>query len=88
MSDPSDVKNALVQDQALPIAKSSPLTPFPRMRGHKAAIHNPNVSEEAKEHSRQVLEAMEGKDKTGAGGENPTSVSDGTTSEGKDAGNV
>ncbi|TBU34389.1 Conidiation protein 6-domain-containing protein [Dichomitus squalens] len=29
-------------------------------RGHKAAISNPNVSEEAKEHSRQVLEDIEG----------------------------
>ncbi|KAI8981148.1 Conidiation protein 6-domain-containing protein [Trametes punicea] len=29
-------------------------------RGHKAAINNPNVSEEAKEHSRQVLEELEG----------------------------
>ncbi|KAI0639929.1 Conidiation protein 6-domain-containing protein, partial [Trametes polyzona] len=29
-------------------------------RGHKAAISNPNVSEEAKEHSRQVLEEIEG----------------------------
>ncbi|KAI0363633.1 hypothetical protein BV20DRAFT_1126167 [Pilatotrama ljubarskyi] len=29
-------------------------------RGHKAAINNPNVSEEAKEHSRQVLEDIEG----------------------------
>ncbi|KAF9003379.1 Conidiation protein 6-domain-containing protein [Cyathus striatus] len=25
------------------------------LRGHKAAMHNPNVSEEAKEHSEQVL---------------------------------
>lgn len=58
------------------------------MRGHKAAISNPNVSEEAKEHSRQVLQAMEGKDKTGGGGEQESSVSGGTTSEGKDAGNV
>ena len=24
-------------------------------RGHKAAMHNPNVSEEAKQHSREVL---------------------------------
>ncbi|RPD82173.1 hypothetical protein L226DRAFT_564779 [Lentinus tigrinus ALCF2SS1-7] len=29
-------------------------------RGHKAAINNPNVSEEAKDHSRQVLEEIEG----------------------------
>ncbi|KAH9897872.1 Conidiation protein 6-domain-containing protein [Cubamyces lactineus] len=29
-------------------------------RGHKAAINNPNVSEEAKERSRQVLEDIEG----------------------------
>ncbi|EPQ60862.1 hypothetical protein GLOTRDRAFT_135467 [Gloeophyllum trabeum ATCC 11539] len=28
-------------------------------RGHKAAINNPNVSEEAKDHSRQVLEELE-----------------------------
>jgi hypothetical protein len=42
------------------------------MRGHKAAISNPHVSEEAKEHSRQVLKAMEGKDKTGGGGEKHT----------------
>ncbi|KAG9018245.1 hypothetical protein FRB90_011751 [Tulasnella sp. 427] len=27
--------------------------------GHKAAIANPNVSEEAKDHSRQVLQSME-----------------------------
>jgi len=29
-------------------------------RGHKAAMANPNVSEEAKKHSKQVLEEMEG----------------------------
>ncbi|KAF8266119.1 hypothetical protein EI94DRAFT_1733817 [Lactarius quietus] len=28
--------------------------------GHKAAIHNPKVSAEAKEHSRQVVEEMQG----------------------------
>ncbi|TFY83049.1 hypothetical protein EWM64_g968 [Hericium alpestre] len=28
-------------------------------RGHKAAIHNPRISEEAKEHSRQVLNDIE-----------------------------
>ncbi|TFK57354.1 conidiation-specific protein 6 [Heliocybe sulcata] len=28
-------------------------------RGHKAAINNPNVSEEAKDHSRQVLDELE-----------------------------
>ncbi|KAG8892102.1 hypothetical protein FRC00_012627 [Tulasnella sp. 408] len=27
--------------------------------GHKAAIANPNVSEDAKDHSRQVLDSME-----------------------------
>jgi len=68
------------------------------MRGHKAAISNPNVSEEAKEHSRQVLEAMEGKDKTGSGGGSgggsgsgakQTSTSGGgSATEGKDPGNV
>jgi len=70
------------------------------MRGHKAAISNPNVSEEAKEHSRQVLKEMEGKDHTGGGssgssssgassdGEKHTSTSGGTTADGKDAGNV
>ncbi|GFZ45310.1 hypothetical protein JCM24511_03036 [Saitozyma sp. JCM 24511] len=26
------------------------------LRGHKAAVHNPKVSKQAKEHSRQVLE--------------------------------
>ncbi|KDQ63797.1 hypothetical protein JAAARDRAFT_29843 [Jaapia argillacea MUCL 33604] len=31
------------------------------MRGHKAALSNPNVSEEAKEHSRQVLAELEAK---------------------------
>ncbi|KAI0053310.1 hypothetical protein FA95DRAFT_1600966 [Auriscalpium vulgare] len=30
-------------------------------RGHKAAINNPNVSEEAKDRSRQALEDLEGK---------------------------
>jgi len=30
--------------------------------GHKAAMHNPNVSAEAKEHSRQVVEEIEGSD--------------------------
>ncbi|KAH8978197.1 Conidiation protein 6-domain-containing protein [Lactarius hatsudake] len=28
--------------------------------GHKAAMHNPNVSAEAKEHSRQVVEGIQG----------------------------
>jgi len=27
--------------------------------GHKAALHNPNVSAEAKEHSRKVLQELE-----------------------------
>ncbi|KAB5583428.1 Conidiation protein 6-domain-containing protein [Coniochaeta sp. 2T2.1] len=70
------------------------------MRGHKAAISNPNVSEEAKEHSRQVLAAMEGKDTTGSGGsggggdkkqQQQSSGGGGggeTTVDGKDAGNV
>ncbi|KAB5585690.1 Conidiation protein 6-domain-containing protein [Coniochaeta sp. 2T2.1] len=69
------------------------------MRGHKAAISNPNVSEEAKEHSRQVLAAMEGKDSTGSGGsggsgggsdKQQTSGGSGSgeTVDGKDAGNV
>lgn len=65
------------------------------MRGHKAAISNPNVSEEAKEHSRQILKEMEGKDTTGGGSsggsggdEKQTSTSGGTTADGKDAGNV
>ncbi|OIW27872.1 hypothetical protein CONLIGDRAFT_634202 [Coniochaeta ligniaria NRRL 30616] len=68
-------------------------------RGHKAAISNPNVSEEAKEHSRQVLDELEGKESTGggdsggSGGKKQTSASSGTTSsdtltEGKDPGNV
>lgn len=62
--------------------------------GHKAAISNPNVSEKAKEHSRQVLEELEGKSSTGSGSsggkgeEKHTSTSGGTTSDGKDAGNV
>ncbi|KAH9174003.1 Conidiation protein 6-domain-containing protein [Lactarius sanguifluus] len=30
--------------------------------GHKAAMHNPNVSAEAKEHSRQVAEGVQGSD--------------------------
>ncbi|PCH34218.1 hypothetical protein WOLCODRAFT_160698 [Wolfiporia cocos MD-104 SS10] len=29
-------------------------------RGHKAAINNPNVSEEAKDNSRRTLEELEG----------------------------
>ncbi|KAI0081071.1 hypothetical protein K474DRAFT_1768816 [Panus rudis PR-1116 ss-1] len=29
-------------------------------RGHKANLSNPNTSEESKEHSRQVLEEIEG----------------------------
>ncbi|KAH9973424.1 Conidiation protein 6-domain-containing protein [Lactifluus volemus] len=28
--------------------------------GHKAAMHNPNVSAEAKEHSRQVVQEIQG----------------------------
>jgi len=28
--------------------------------GHKAALHNPNVSAEAKEHSRRVIEEIQG----------------------------
>ncbi|KAL5045847.1 hypothetical protein BDW71DRAFT_207833 [Aspergillus fruticulosus] len=28
-------------------------------RGHKAALHNPRVSEERKEHSRQMLERLD-----------------------------
>ena len=74
------------------------------IRGHKAAISNPNVSEEAKEHSRQVLEALESKATTGSGGgeDNQSSRGSGgkeksssggsgggsTTEDGKDAGNV
>jgi len=30
--------------------------------GHKAAMHNPNVSAEAKEHSRQIVEEIQGPD--------------------------
>jgi hypothetical protein len=32
---------------------------IPRPGGHKATLKNPNVSEEAKEHSRQVLDELE-----------------------------
>ncbi|EIW58896.1 uncharacterized protein TRAVEDRAFT_123986 [Trametes versicolor FP-101664 SS1] len=32
--------------------------------GHKAAINNPNVSEEAKEHSRQAIDALEDQSET------------------------
>ena len=35
---------------------ASPEERVNKARGYKAAMHNPNVSEEAKEHSRQVLE--------------------------------
>lgn len=33
-------------------------------RGHKAAMHNPNVSEEAKQHSKTVLRNEYGNDTT------------------------
>jgi hypothetical protein len=69
------------------------------LRGHKAAISNPNVSKEAKEHSRQVIEQLEGKESTGSTGSggssggshskaHQTSSSGDTTVDGKDAGNV
>jgi hypothetical protein len=32
------------------------------IRGHKATLNNPNVSDEAKEHSRHVLENELGED--------------------------
>ncbi|KAL0472713.1 conidiation protein 6 [Neurospora intermedia] len=50
--------------------------------GHKATLHNPNVSEEAKEHSKKVLEnAGEGYDESSSG---KTTTDDGE----KNAGNV
>lgn len=71
------------------------------IRGHKAAISNKNVSEEAKEHSRQVLKELEGQDSTGStsassGGQQEQKSSSGGASsgnnqqsvDGKDAGNV
>jgi hypothetical protein len=70
------------------------LTLFCHPGGHKAAISNPNVSEEAKEHSREVLKDLEGKNSTsggsseGGGAGKQTSTSGGTTFDGKDAGNV
>ncbi|RGP62263.1 conidiation-specific 6 [Fusarium longipes] len=49
--------------------------------GHKAAINNPNVPEETKEHSRQVLEnEFNGGDVPGAGDnkeKNPNNVAGG-----------
>ncbi|KAI0365204.1 hypothetical protein BV20DRAFT_973514 [Pilatotrama ljubarskyi] len=33
--------------------------PTRQIGGHKAALKNPNVSEEAKEHSRQAIEELE-----------------------------
>jgi hypothetical protein len=62
-------------------------------RGHKAAISNPNVSEEAKEHSRKVLESLEGQGSGGSGGQHQqkSSSSHGSQSQsidGKDPGNV
>ncbi|KAN0123793.1 Conidiation protein 6 domain containing protein [Russula decolorans] len=46
--------------------------------GHKAAMHNPNVSAEAKEHSRQVVEDIQGPDVVHDDGTTePSSRSDG-----------
>jgi len=47
--------------------------------GHKATISNPNTSEEAKQHSREMLEQLEGK---------TTTTSSGVELEGKNEGNV
>lgn len=71
------------------------------IRGHKAAISNQNVSEEAKEHSRQVLKELEGQESTGStsassgGRQEQKSSSGGGSSgdnqhsvDGKDPGNV
>lgn len=59
-------------------------------RGHKAAISNPNVSEEAKEHSRQVLESLEGQGSTGSGssGSGGQHQQKSQSIDGKDPGNV
>lgn len=73
------------------------------IRGHKAAISNKNVSEQAKEHSRQMLKELEGQDSTGStsassgdqqeqksssGGARASSGSHQQSIDGKDAGNV
>ncbi|PGH18385.1 hypothetical protein AJ79_00452 [Helicocarpus griseus UAMH5409] len=44
-----------------------------KARGYKAAMHNPNVSEQAKQHSREVLEGGLGGDTglTDEGGKDP-----------------
>ncbi|KAF8543752.1 conidiation protein 6 [Trichophaea hybrida] len=55
--------------------------------GHKAALKNPNVSEEAKEHSRQVLDQIGDQTDSSAratAGSDPSNVS----TEGKNTGNV
>ncbi|GBE86210.1 Conidiation-specific protein [Sparassis crispa] len=36
----------------------------PPIGGHKTAINNPNVSDEAKEHSRQVIDELESQSDT------------------------
>ncbi|KAI0334649.1 hypothetical protein GY45DRAFT_1318255 [Cubamyces sp. BRFM 1775] len=38
--------------------------PTRQIGGHKAAINNPRVSEEAKEHSRQAIEELEAQPET------------------------
>ncbi|OCH91405.1 hypothetical protein OBBRIDRAFT_818797 [Obba rivulosa] len=38
--------------------------PTRQIGGHKAAINNPRISEEAKEHSRQAIDELEGQAET------------------------
>ncbi|KAL7280972.1 hypothetical protein PYCCODRAFT_1414712 [Trametes coccinea BRFM310] len=38
--------------------------PTRQIGGHKAALNNPNVSDEAKEHSRQAIEDLEAQPET------------------------
>ncbi|KAK4173771.1 hypothetical protein QBC36DRAFT_193823, partial [Triangularia setosa] len=53
------------------------------IRGHKAAMANPNVFEKAKEHSRQILESYKE-----SYNESSTGQSTGIKEEEKDPGNV
>ncbi|KAK5659542.1 hypothetical protein OQA88_744 [Cercophora sp. LCS_1] len=43
----------------VPVSEETEKDPENVIRGHKAALSNPNVSEKAKAHSRQVLDSYE-----------------------------
>ncbi|KAK4460504.1 Conidiation protein 6-domain-containing protein [Cladorrhinum samala] len=56
------------------------------IRGHKATLNNPNVSDEAKDHSREVLESLQGPNDNQSSNQR-SGGSSGDTGD-KDAGNV